>query len=31
VRTRDDSYEQRAVDILKRNKAEDVHLHTIEV
>jgi hypothetical protein len=30
VRTRDQAHEQRAVDILKRNKALDVHLHTIE-
>lgn len=30
VRTRDQAHEQRAVDILKQCKAEDVHLHTIE-
>ena len=30
VRTRDQAHEQRAIDILKRNKALDVHLHTIE-
>lgn len=30
VRTRDESLEQRAVGILKRNKAADVHLHSIE-
>jgi hypothetical protein len=31
VRTRDQGHEQRAVEILKRNNAMDVHLHTIEV
>ena len=30
VRTRDALHEQRAVEILKRYKATDVHLHTIE-
>ena len=30
VRTRDEAHEQRAVEILKRNKADDVHLHSIE-
>lgn len=30
VRTRDEAHEHRAVDILKRNNADDVHLHSIE-
>ena len=30
VRTRDEQYEQRAVAILKSNKADDVHVHSIE-
>jgi hypothetical protein len=31
VRTREPPDEQRAMDILKRNNAEDVHVHSIEV
>ena len=30
VRTRDETREQRAAEILKRNKADDVHIHSIE-